>query len=467
MANPPLSTDILEQALANAGIGCWVWSPAKHSARPSANFHELLHCPATELPQSPEQWLNWAHPDDINAFQRMLEAQCAGDSNQRCTARLRHGKGIWSWFEIACRRLDNDDQSLEILYTFSDITQQKQAELALRDSQIRYGALYATSPLAFMLWDRQGHITEWNRRAEALFGWPITEVIGKPVHRLLLPEDQREAFSAAIKALTQGTGDGSYSGPALGKDGLLRQCNWHNVALRAVNGRLIGILSLILDVTEQRLSQQSLEKSEKTYRTLVETSPDAILLLGLNGQINMTNQQAQQLFGLNEFDDVDPSNLSDLLPATEAGESATDFLQDPDEYAGLIVNREFPMRRRGGASFDAAVAFTTISDSTGRATGMVFFARVRSTSHFWNASTIVFNSNFPLLSLSTLSNSAAMPSGSVLRPAERRFTMSSSQAPCPDAASSSAKPGDPPASASQRASSLIPAAVKNALAGLL
>ncbi|MDD2741799.1 MAG: PAS domain S-box protein [Rhodocyclaceae bacterium] len=375
MADLPLSADILEQALGNAGIGCWVWHPAEHSARASANFQQLFNCPASALPTAPEQWLTWAHPDDLKSFQTLLEAQCNEDSSHRCTARLRQGKGVWSWFEIACRRLGGDGQSLEILYTFSDITRQKQAEQALRDSQIRYGALYATSPLAFILWDRHGHITEWNRRAEALFGWTITEIIGKPVHRLLLPEDQRDAFSTSIKALTQGTGDGSFSGPAMGKDGLLRQCSWHNVALRTVNGRLIGILSLIQDITEQRQAQQSLEKSEKTYRTLVETSPDAILLLSLNGQITMANQQAQKLFGLHEFDELTSSNLNDLLAPTESGESAADFLKNPDEYAGLIVNREFSMRRRGGLRFDAAVAFTTISDALGRATGMVFFAR--------------------------------------------------------------------------------------------
>ena len=374
MATANLAAEALETAIALAGIACWAWDPAS-GCQASDNLHLLFGCPAGDLPIRPDDWQQRLHHADNASFLELLAKVNAGQAGF-CTARLRHANGIWLWFEIRGRQRDDEAPGASgLLLTFRDITQQKQSEAALRDSQIRYRALYATSPLAFMLWDRQGRISEWNHRAEAVFGWQINEVIGKPVHRLLLPVNQHEAFATTIKALTNGNGDGNFSGPALGKDGLLRECNWYNVALRANNGSLIGILSLILDVTDQRLAQQSLEKSEKIYRTLVETSPDAILLLALDGHINMANQQAQQLFGLNDFEDAGTSRLNDLLPALEEGESAPDFLANPEEYSGFIVNREFRMRQRSGKVFDAAVAFTTNMDALGNPNGMVLFAR--------------------------------------------------------------------------------------------
>lgn len=378
MANLSLASETLEEALAIAGVGCWVWDSGTRSFRLSANFHGLLGCPADGLPTSPEEWLARTHPDEQHLLAALFEKLTANSACEKLnfTLRLRHGSGMWFWFEIHCRQQNPArGQPGPTLITFSDVTQQKQAESALRDSQLRYRALYATSPLSFVQWDRQGHILEWNRRAEELFGWSTSQVIGKPVHRLLLPETQREKFNQAIKALIQGNGDGHFSGPAIAKDGLLRHCDWHNVALRAPNGNLLGILSLILDRTDEQQAHLHLEKSEKVYRTLVETSPDAILLLKLDGHPTMANQQALRLFGLDELDDIEATSLRDLLPANEDGHNAADFLDKPDEYTGFIVNREFRMRRRDGPSFDAAVAFSTLIDEQGRSTGIVFFAR--------------------------------------------------------------------------------------------
>jgi PAS domain S-box-containing protein len=378
MASAGLTAEALEEALAVAGVGCWVWDNNTRSFKLSANFHGLLGCPADALPASPEAWLARTHPDEKHLLAALFDKLTAnaGCEKLNFTLRLHHGSGMWSWFDLHCRRQNlPDGQPGPVLVTFNDVTQQKQAESALRDSQLRYRALYATSPLSFVQWDRQGRILEWNQRAEKLFGWTTSEVIGKAVHRLILPEAQREEFNQSIKSLIQGSGDGYFSGPALGKDGLLRHCDWHNVALRAPNGSLLGILSLILDQTDEHLAHQRLAKSEKVYRTLVETSPDGILLLKLDGRLTMANQQALRLFGLDELDDIEATSLRELLPETPDADNGADFLDNPDEYTGFIVNREFQMRQRNGSSFDAAVAFSTLMDEQGRSTGIVFFAR--------------------------------------------------------------------------------------------
>ena len=374
--HPPLAVDVLEEALAAAGVGVWAWNSAAGSFAVSANFHQLLGCPREALPQTPDEWLNATHPDERNLLAGLLEQLASNQlgSSPDFSLRLRPGSGMWHWFEVR-RRTAPVAGAPTSLVTFHDVTRQRQAEAALHDSQLRYRALYATSPLAFVLWDKQGHITEWNHRAETLFGWPAQAIIGKPVHRLLLPIDQHDNFRTAIKALTQGQGDGSFRGPALAKDGMLRQCDWHNVALRAGNGSLVGVLSLILDVTEEKLAHQRLEKSEKIYRTLVETSQDGILLLGLDGRLHTANQQAHRLFDLDELDDLSNTNIRELFAPVEENGQSPEFIDNPDEYTGYIVNREFRLRRKNGPSFDATIAFTTVMDAVGQSTGIVFFAR--------------------------------------------------------------------------------------------
>ena len=369
-AQGQLSAATLEQALALAGVGCWSWQDG--ALRVSANFAGLLGCTPEELPVTPDDWLARTHADERASLAALL-AGLASHSSQglsNFSLRLRHASGLWQWFDVRIAHQPDPDGAQ--LVTFNENTQQKQAEAALRDSQLRFRALYNTSPLACLVWDREGRISEWNQRAEHMFGWPAGEVIGQTVHRLLLPTAQHPAFSETVRGMIRGSGDGIFSGPALTRDDRQLESTWYNVALRAPNGQLLGILSLVLDITDERRALQRVEKSEKVYRALVETSPDAILLLDLEGRLQMANQQAHRLFGLDELEDLAATRIADLLPA---GSDDADFLKQREEFTGFIANRQLQMQSRGGRTFDAATAFTTIMNAEGDATGIVLFVR--------------------------------------------------------------------------------------------
>ena len=368
-AHGQFNADALIQALALAGVGCWTVDRRSGAGRATGQLGTLLGLDDADLPENIAGWLARTHPEDRDALSRFLDSDSPQGKDHPLALRLRHGNGLWHWFELRAADLAADCN--QRLLTFTDITRQKQSEAALRDNQLRYRALYTASPLAFIFWDRQGHISEWNNRAEALFGWQASEVIGKRVHRLLLPADIHTRFSESIRALIHGTGNGEFSGPAIAKDGLRLECNWYSVALRAPNGSLLGVLSLVLDVTADHLARERLEKSEKVYRTLVETSPDGILLLDMKGHFKMANQQAHHLFGIDEMDDLAAISLRSLIPPGQHAE----FLDDPEEFTGFIINRDLPMIRRDGSQFDAATAFTTISDSLGQPSGIVLFVR--------------------------------------------------------------------------------------------
>ncbi len=368
-ANDPVDAGALTQALALAGVGCWILERDSCRGHATAALATLFGQAERELPEDIPGWLTRTHPEDRAALSRMFGDATPAGKNSPLAIRLRHGDGLWHWFELRATTLaENGNRRL---LTFVDITGHKQSEAALRDNQLRYRALYTASPLAFIFWDRQGHISEWNNRAEALFGWKTSEVIGKRIHRLLLPEDIHTRFGESVQALIHGQGNGEFSGPAIGKDGLRLECNWYSVALRAPNGSLLGILSLVLDVTADRLAHARLEKSEKVYRTLFETSPDAILLLDMKGRFLMANQHAHRLFGIDELDDLGAIQLRRLMPPEQHAE----FLDDPAAFTGFIITRELTMFRRDGSQFDAATAFTTIADSRGQPSGIVLFVR--------------------------------------------------------------------------------------------
>ncbi len=271
MSPSPLSAEQLAGALAMAGIACWQHSPA-NGTQASENLADLLGCAPDELPQDPTDWLRRVHHDDHATLAALLLSPLDGKQHDQAPdkaggacLRLRHGGREWRWYELRIVHSAVDSA----LLTISDVTDQKQVESAARDNQLRYRALYNTTPLAFIQWDRQGHIGEWNRRAEMLFGWPAGQVIGQRVHRLLLPAGEHAAFSQCITDLIHGDGDGQYQGSAQHADGQALVCNWYNVALRNNTGKLIGILSLVLDVTEEQRTRRELQSHQQNLAELV------------------------------------------------------------------------------------------------------------------------------------------------------------------------------------------------------
>jgi PAS domain S-box-containing protein len=106
-------------------------------------------------------------------------------------------------------------------------------------------------------------------------------------------------------------------------------------------------------------------------QTCALPSPDAILLLGLDGRIQTANQQAARLFALDNLGNYGNTRIRALIPDPESA----DFLDSPDDFSGFIATRQFAMQSLDGWRFDADTAYTTIMDSDGRATSIVLFVR--------------------------------------------------------------------------------------------
>jgi PAS domain S-box-containing protein len=120
-------------------------------------------------------------------------------------------------------------------------------------------------------------------------------------------------------------------------------------------------------------ANRRLELSEERYRTLVETSPSAILLTCLNGSISFCNQQAAHLFGYTSVETLCGLNgraLSDLI--------AFDPLQgEPRRHIKNIVaavhmrNIEYTMRKKDGSQFPAEVSSSVVTDCQGNPTSLI------------------------------------------------------------------------------------------------
>ncbi|HEX6910059.1 MAG TPA: ATP-binding protein, partial [Longimicrobium sp.] len=125
-------------------------------------------------------------------------------------------------------------------------------------------------PLASVEWDADGRVTRWSPEAEALFGWTAAEVKGKQSSQwpFVHPDDVPRVRRVASD-LAEGRARQTFSANRnLTRDGRTLHCEWYNTAIVDAQGRTLGQLSLVLDVSERVRAEQRAEHAAGRTRRL-------------------------------------------------------------------------------------------------------------------------------------------------------------------------------------------------------
>ena len=140
----------------------------------------------------------------------------------------------------------------------TDITARKQAEEAVHVAYRQLAFHVESSPLAVIEWDSDFRVSRWSKSAERLFGWNADEVIGKHVNewRFVFADDV-DAVALVTNRQREGVEvHGVLRNRNYTRDGSILFCEWYNSVLRDDRGRLVSVLSLVLDVTAREKAEQ-------------------------------------------------------------------------------------------------------------------------------------------------------------------------------------------------------------------
>jgi PAS domain S-box-containing protein len=190
-----------------------------------------------------------------------------------------------------------------------DLTAQRQAERALRESEARYRSLFEHNPDAIFAFDLTERVTSVNSAAERLSGHPASALIGKPFFSL--PEDIERVnahFARAVAGEPQ-TVDLEIAHAAGRRVGLTL-----TLMPMVIEGRTTGVFGVALDMTAAQEAQTALRESEARYRTLVEAAPTAILVRS-QGRVIYGNPALRQLLGAPSADDAAIQRFADQVDA--------------------------------------------------------------------------------------------------------------------------------------------------------
>ncbi|MEG4250426.1 PAS domain S-box protein [Microcoleus sp. Pol10D4] len=190
-----------------------------------------------------------------------------------------------AWSDTAL--LDNQGEIEYIIKTGIDITQRKQAEEELKASEQRLSFLFRQSALAVLEWDLNFKVTAWNPAAEKIYGYTATEAIGHHAAELIVPASARKVVDRVMNELLSQVG-GIYSvNENITKDGKTIICEWFNTPLVGEAGKIVGVASLTLDITERTQAEAALrqakEEAEVALKTLQQTQAQLLQAEKMSG----------------------------------------------------------------------------------------------------------------------------------------------------------------------------------------
>jgi len=166
------------------------------------------------------------------------------------------------------------------------------ANQQLRDSEQRYRNVYDTAPLAFVLWDRRCHITNWNKHSESLFGWTREEVLGRNFFEFLIPETARPNVQDIVNALIRGELPSHNINENITKTGQIVLCEWNNSVCYDDEGRVVEIISLALDITKRKQAKEALQAANQQLEAAnQQLRASEQQLKAANQQLKAANQQ--------------------------------------------------------------------------------------------------------------------------------------------------------------------------------
>jgi two-component system, sensor histidine kinase and response regulator len=224
---------------------------------------------------------------------------------------------------------DADGRVLGLCGIARDITELKQAELALHESDARTRTLLDSLAEGVYGVDLEGNCTFINRTGLRLLGYEREgELLGRHMHELIhhaRPDGSPyPAAQCRVYAIVrEGTGSCVDDEVFWRADGTPAPVEYRAYPMRR-NGGVVGTVVSWLEISERRRAEEALRESEERFRSYVEQAPLAVLVMDRAGRFLDVNPAAEALIGT-DAGRLRGMGIPDLVPAEEAAAAMENF----------------------------------------------------------------------------------------------------------------------------------------------
>jgi PAS domain S-box-containing protein len=265
--------------------------------------------------------------------------------------------------ELAATRLTFENAPA-VQMLLHDVSAQREAAAALRESEARKTAILENSLAAIVSIDHRGNVREWNSAAEKIFGYRREQALGNKLDALIVPTAMTEKYLPGLADYLM-TGVGSLIGRAV--EVMARRVSGEQFPIELALTQIpasnpVMFTAFIRDITDRKQAEEALRRSEARKAAVLETALDAIVSIDSQGKIVEWNPAAEKIFGYSR-ELVLGREMSELIiPASNHELHRKGLARFLQTGRGRMLGHRTEMMamRANGAEFPVELAITKI-----------------------------------------------------------------------------------------------------------
>jgi PAS domain S-box-containing protein len=271
--------------------------------RRSPEYLQLHGLPPDTSEESLEDWVKRIHPEDrIKAEKYFRDAIAGKETSYRQEYRIvRPNDGATRWVRaVAEIERDAEGRAQRLAGIHVDITEVKEAERQARESEQRLREIADSLPLLISYVDKEQIFRFVNKPYETWFGRPLREIIGKRLAEVMSIEmyEARRPFVERALAGERVTYQAAFPSVGVGVGGGEAITEIAHVPHRDEAGNVLGMYSLVQDITDRKRAERALAESEERFRSIANSAPVPIWVTRLNGKRSFVNAAYQDFLAL-------------------------------------------------------------------------------------------------------------------------------------------------------------------------
>ncbi len=344
----------------------WSFSDKRGTLFVSSRVKSILGYSPDFLYENPWLWNKSIHPDDQHSIAQVIKDFASG-RDLKVEYRIKDSSGNWRW--LYDRSVGRHTEGAEVIIEgiSIDITERKQAEEALRESEEKYRALIEAAGRAgegiIIIQDSgEGEVAfvSVNDQFCAMSGYSREELVGRSPWDLVPHE-----ISVRLKDWYRRRHIGEsvpkhYEAAGVRKDGTIVPLELSSVTM-PWQGKIATVLYL-RDITERKQAEEALQKSEARYRSLFDGVPIGLYQTTPTGQIMDVNPALVQMLGYPDRNSLLMVNTGDTYVNLEDRIRWESLL----EHEGVVKNFQKKLRRHDGSIIWVEGNTRTVRDAEGR-----------------------------------------------------------------------------------------------------
>ena len=363
-------------ATSAGGIGIWDYDIEKDILVWDDRMYELYGIERKDFTGMYNSWETGIHPDDLEGSIAEGKKALSGEKEYDTEFRVTWpDSSVHNIRALGIIQRDESGNALRMIGTNWDITElrkaeqerlnnseRRHAEEMLLKSEELYKTMISNSSDLLILSDEKGITTFCSPQCEKVLGYPGSKFIGQMMPDIIHPDDAERCRQTWTEVFQEGLEIKDFEYRIIDGEGAVRWVS-HTVNLVIVNNKLMGIHNTIRNITDRKVAEQATRLSEEKYKTMLNASPDGMVLINLKGIITEISEIGIPLFGENSRDDLIGKDIFQFVSPDESDIFRELLVKTMNE--GFTQNIGLTIKKKDKSMFTGEISATLMQDQHG------------------------------------------------------------------------------------------------------